>query len=242
MNGFGRLISKSNVKLRKGEKLNYLSYGLSLAPFTTSGRNVCPNATEGCIAGCVYHSGNGFYPSVQRARIARTKYWFEHKDEFKVLLVKELNLAVKLAKRKGMKLAIRLNVFSDIPWESLFPELFRLFPDIRFYDYTKNPRRMRNFILKVPAFPKNYYLTFSLSEKNNDESERIGLIGGNIAIPFYLKKGQKLPKFYRLGVKEYQVINGDNSDLRFRDIKNVVVGLKAKGKGRSDTTGFVVRI
>jgi hypothetical protein len=35
------------------------------------------------------------------------------------------------------------------------------------------------------------------------------------------------------------VINGDESDLRFLDPKGVIVGLKAKGKAKKDTTGFV---
>jgi hypothetical protein len=35
------------------------------------------------------------------------------------------------------------------------------------------------------------------------------------------------------------VFNGDDSDLRFLDPKNVIVGLYAKGKAKSDTTGFV---
>jgi hypothetical protein len=36
------------------------------------------------------------------------------------------------------------------------------------------------------------------------------------------------------------VVNGDETDLRFLDPKGVIVGLKAKGKAKKDTTGFVV--
>jgi hypothetical protein len=36
------------------------------------------------------------------------------------------------------------------------------------------------------------------------------------------------------------VINGDETDLRFLDPRGVIVGLKAKGKAKKDTTGFVV--
>jgi hypothetical protein len=35
------------------------------------------------------------------------------------------------------------------------------------------------------------------------------------------------------------VFNGDESDLRFLDPKNVIVGLYAKGKAKKDETGFV---
>ena len=38
-----------------------------------------------------------------------------------------------------------------------------------------------------------------------------------------------------------KVIDGDTDDLRFLDPTNVVVGLKAKGDARHDTSGFVIR-
>jgi hypothetical protein len=36
------------------------------------------------------------------------------------------------------------------------------------------------------------------------------------------------------------VINGDETDLRFLEGPNVIVGLKAKGQAKKDDTGFVV--
>jgi hypothetical protein len=36
------------------------------------------------------------------------------------------------------------------------------------------------------------------------------------------------------------VFNADETDLRFLDPKGVVLGLKAKGRAKKDTTGFVV--
>jgi hypothetical protein len=48
----------------------------------------------------------------------------------------------------------------------------------------------------------------------------------------------KLPKTF-LG---RPVINGDENDLRFMDEKYVIVGLKAKGKAKSDNSGFVVEM
>jgi hypothetical protein len=35
------------------------------------------------------------------------------------------------------------------------------------------------------------------------------------------------------------VFNGDDSDLRFLDPKNSIIGLYAKGKAKKDTSGFV---
>ena len=62
--------------------------------------------------------------------------------------------------------------------------------------------------------------------------------GINVAVVFE----KELPKKY-LG---FEVINGDETDLRFLDKKGkngkgVIVGLKAKGKAKKDTSGFVVR-
>jgi len=38
------------------------------------------------------------------------------------------------------------------------------------------------------------------------------------------------------------VVDGDASDLRFLDPDGVVVGLKAKGDAKKDTSGFVKRV
>jgi hypothetical protein len=37
-----------------------------------------------------------------------------------------------------------------------------------------------------------------------------------------------------------KVIDGDETDLRFLDDDGIVVGLKAKGTAKQDTSGFVV--
>jgi hypothetical protein len=57
-------------------------------------------------------------------------------------------------------------------------------------------------------------------------------MGGNIAVVF-----DELPNTY-LGKT---VVNGDDTDVRFLDGQNVVVGLKAKGRARKDSSGFVVK-
>jgi hypothetical protein len=81
--------------------------------------------------------------------------------------------------------------------------------------------------------PKNYHLTFSRKENNQAQVELILSMGGNVAVVF-----DELPKTY-LGK---EVVNGDETDLRFLDKKGVVIGLKAKGKGKKDESGFVVRL
>jgi len=56
--------------------------------------------------------------------------------------------------------------------------------------------------------------------------------GGNVAIVF---RGE-LPKTWN----GFDVIDGDESDLRFLDKKGVVVGLVEKGLAKKDKSGFVV--
>jgi hypothetical protein len=81
--------------------------------------------------------------------------------------------------------------------------------------------------------PSNYSLTFSRSETNETQCLEVLKRGGNVAVVF---RSKTLPTHWN----GFKVINGDENDLRFLDPKGVVVGLTAKGKAKSDTSGFVV--
>ena len=81
------------------------------------------------------------------------------------------------------------------------------------------------------SFPSNYHLTFSRSETNDKLAEMVLEMGGNVAVVFR----NQLPKTW----KGYEVVNGDDNDLRFLDKQGVVVGLIEKGMAKKDTTGFV---
>jgi hypothetical protein len=109
--------------------------------------------------------------------------------------------------------------------------VFAAFPDVVFYDYTKVPARIRRRALSIP----NYRLTFSLAESNEDKAREAVAAGLNLSVVFAVRKGQPLPEtFWGL-----PVIDGDVSDLRFTDPSGCVVGLRAKGRGIKDTSGFV---
>jgi hypothetical protein len=118
-----------------------------------------------------------------------------------------------------------LNGTSDILWEKT--GIISAFPNIQFYDYTAIEARFRAS-WKLPA---NYHLTFSLKEDNADKAARVLAAGGNVAAVFR----DRLPETF-MG---YRVINGLETDLRFKDSKNVIVGLLAKGKAKKDASGFV---
>lgn len=228
-----KLLTADNVKLDKSntKSTKYLTYGMSLAPHTMSGYNVCSQSTPGCRASCIVTSGfGGRYASVNRGRVARTRLLFQNRAGFKAMLFGEMRALVRKAEKMGRKLAIRLNVFSDIPWERVFPELFTEFSAVQFYDYTKRTDRDP---------PANYHLTFSRSETNEAECRRVLAAGGTVAAVFGINPAN-WPTQRPAALFGAPIVNGDETDLRFLDPPGSVVGLYAKGSGRSDKTGFVI--
>ena len=226
-----KLLTTGNTKTLKGEKKGYITYILHLAPAEVAGvGNMCPMSTFGCREGCLNLSGHGGMlhkdtgtNAVQEARKRKTRFFAQDRAGFIALLKQDIAKAVKQAERKGMTPVFRLNGTSDIAWEKF--DIIQSFPDVQFYDYTKIPGR------KVSHLP-NYHLTFSRAEDNELNVRRAVANGMNVAVVFR----KSLPEKWR----GLDVINGDESDLRFLDAENVIVGLKAKGRARKDTTGFVV--
>jgi hypothetical protein len=231
---------RSNAKLRKSTGSDWLLTGLSFAPAEMGGYQVCSSSSPGCRKCCIFTSGNGQYPSVWRGRLARKLAWFQNRDAFKEKLLFELGLAQKLADRKGKRLGVRLNVFSDVMWERQFPEIFRKFPRAQMYDYTKHENRMMRFIRG--DFPSNYYLTFSRSEENEDFCLEVLNAGRNVSVPFTLNKAMHPDINVPMPTKfwKFPVFNGEENDLRFLDPQAHVIGIKTKGMGFWDDSGFVV--
>ncbi len=224
------LLNDGNTKTKKGEAFGWITYGMHLAPSTLSGKNVCPSASAGCAAACLNTAGRGVMRNVQEARINKTKRFFSDRNGFLSELRKEISRALKKAEKKGMEPCFRLNLTSDLPWESL--AVINAFPNYQFYDYTKIKSRMLRYL--AGELPQNYHLTFSRSEDTPDEFVHTicNTHRGNVAVVF---NGHLPEKWQGL-----RVIDGDISDLRFRDPRGVIVGLRSKGRGKKDNTGFVV--
>lgn len=241
------LLSTQNAKTIKGGKLGYTTYIMYLAPHkqNSKGVNLCAKASDGCAEACLFGSGAARFEAVQAGKINKTDYFIADMKGFMEQLFNEITNIVsrheavegdkKLSYNKSVlrykDFAIRLNGTSDFPFENYkFKDkgkknIFELFPNIQFYDYTKVDSRFNNKIL-----PSNYHLTFSRSEINHNEVVDILNRGYNVAVVFGIKDESDLPSTY-LG---YKVVNGDETDLRFLDEENVVVGLKYKyltGKG-----------
>jgi hypothetical protein len=236
------LLSTNNKKTMKGEKLGYLTYILYMSPFKANslGKNVCSHASKGCIESCLVGSGNGgMFEGVKKGRIAKTEYFLSSRLEFLNQLKTEINKAIVKNKDKAI-VTIRLNGTSDLPWENFrvfdnnTKNIFEVYPDVQFYDYTKNYTRFDKVL------PKNYHLTFSKSETNTNKAFELLAKGVNVAMVF-----DKTPIEY----KGFEVVNGDETDLRFLDKQGVIVGLKYKfmtGKGANNNnafdSGFAVRL
>lgn len=230
------ILTQGNAKIVKGEELGYVTKGIHFAPASLSGNEVCQWRSKGCTASCLNTAGRGQMNSIQASRIAKTKLFFDKQLDFMYKLCKEIASSIKSAQKKNMKAVFRLNLTSDIAWEFVYMKdpdynIFEYFCNEQFYDYTKSFKRMANFLSKKTDFPKNYHLTFSRSEHNDKLCEMVLEMGGNVAVVFR----NQLPQTW----KGYQVINGDENDLRFLDKQGVVVGLIEKGMAKKDETGFV---
>lgn len=229
-----KLLSSANPKIIKGQKMGYLSFILHLAPATLSGYNVCSKASLGCIAACLNLSGHGGMfragettNMVQRARIRKTKMFFENRTEFMAFLVADIEKAILFAQSRGYIPVFRLNGTSDIAWEKYsviardteFKNIFEAFPSVQFYDYTAIIKRKISDIT-------NYHLTFSAKENNDSDIKWAINNGMNVAMVFDITKKDTLPETW----DNMPVFNGDTNDLRFTDPAGVIVGLYTKGK------------
>lgn len=233
-----KLLTTSSTKIEHSNNSGsgYISAILYLAPAMASGRNLCAFNTPGCSAACLYTAGRAkLYPMVNEARIRKSREFYSDREGFMRQLVKDIQTLNRKAYREGKQVAIRLNGTSDIAWEHVpcfsYKSIMKFFPSVTFYDYTKYPPTMRRDL------PKNYTLTASRSELSTERDILDNVsIGRNVAVVFNTHKGQSLPTEY-LGVP---VLDGDITDERFLDPSGHIVGLRAKGDARGESSGFVV--
>jgi hypothetical protein len=214
----------SSSKIAKGLKYNEMTYILYLAPAEQSGYNVCPMSTEECRTACLSESGHNRIDvkknAINKARIKKTKLFFEERDFFMSWLVKEITKAKIDADTKGYRFSVRINGTSDIDLTTFKiggRNILEIFPLIQFYDYTKVAKRFK-LLEKYP----NYDLTYSFSGYNMVQClDLLENKKGRVAMVF---EGKILPQSF-LG---YKVIDGDEYDMRYLDKQGVIVGLKFK--------------
>jgi hypothetical protein len=226
----------SDAKTVKGETLGFLTGILYLAPATTTKWNTCSMAKVAqCDKACLYSAGRGAFSSVQTARVNKTIWFFEERDSFMQQLVVDIKRLIAKAHKQGLQPLVRLNGTSDIRWETIgltvdgvaYNNIFDVFPDVSFYDYTKDANRK--------GLPLNYDLTFSDSGVAGFQPFVQIAIAKGMRIASVFRKEQEIPETHR----GLTVVSGDKSDVRHLDAKGIVVALYAKGKAKLDMSGFV---
>ena len=227
------LLSKGgNAKINKNE---VTTFNLSLAPYkqNAKGVNLCPKASKGCALACLFTAGRGKFTNVQQARINKTNYYLFDKQKFMDQLAKEINKIALKSTITNEKFALRLNTLSDVDFVYQLKKYADLdllnddtYKNIIVYDYTAIIGKVKKYL------GTRYHLTLSRKEDNEQDVMEALEMGGNVAIVF-----KELPKTY----KGYRVVDGDKTDLEMTKYKNVVLGLKAKGDAKKDTTGFVIQ-
>ena len=223
-----QLLSKgsTNTKTAKNPIDTHILY---LAPYNQNslGINICPKASKGCAAACLFTAGRGRFSNVKAARINRTEYYLQDKERFILQIASEL---VKINK-KG-KALIRLNGTSDIDFISLLKKYAKLdvftLNNLIFYDYTKIMGKVRKYA------DTSYVQTFSRAEDNENEMMQALHLGVNVSVVF----NGEIPKTYR----GFTVVDGDITDVEMISYKGVILALKAKGDAKKDKTGFVVSV
>ena len=216
-------VGGSNTKIAKTIKTGgaVRVASLSLMPH----RKICAGSkAAGCFETCLKSSGRGAFTNVANARQAKTDFYLTDRTGFLDQLRTELFNFDKLCKRQKVAGWVRLNTISDIDYEN--HGIPQAFPALNFFDYTKRVDRLGRT-------PSNYQLIFSYSgrkqyQKSVDKRPR--------HIPMAVVFRNELPPVWA-GQK---VIDGDLSDIVNVKAGGVIVGLRAKGKAKRDTSGFVV--
>lgn len=213
-----------NSKTKKNHRDTLILY-MSPAKQNSIGRNLCPKASAGCLASCLYTAGRGAFSSVQKARSERTEVWIHQPDIMLHSIAEQIN---KRAKRVT-ELAVRLNGTSDTNIVDRLLKRHAIRENVVFYDYTK----IRERSVFKDTLPNRYVVTFSRSEDNEHEALDVLANGGIVAVVF-----DKLPDTWN----GYPVVDGDERDDLMLDIDGgTVLGLKAKGRAKRDQSGFVIK-
>jgi len=228
-----KLLNIDNPKTVKGEKYGIRTAVLYGSPAETSGINLCAMyEVAGCGPACLNTAGRGAMSSVQMSRLRKTLFMLQYWDDFKAMLMREIETHAKYCRKHGYKCAVRLNGTTDIRWElKIWDDMvfFNRMYEVQFYDYTKIPNRL------VPD-TSIYDLTFSYSgvpEYQRFVKTAVDM-GMRLAVVFRYRT--QIPNIF-MGM---DVVDGDDSDLRFLEPQGVVSALYAKGSAVHDHSGFVV--
>ena len=228
-------LSSDNTKLRKSSAANqsYRICSLHLAPADSSGNNVCPHSSASCRAACVGIATGlvTVFPRIMESRIAKTKMFFDDRKAFLEQLNREIENQQRIAEENDQILAVRLNTFSDLVWESKSLHVPQDHPTVQFWDYSK-------LFGRASGIPSNYAICWSITERHNDREACADLIrdGWNASLVIGQRGrgftgpgaySQRLPQWIDFQGMRLQTVDGDVSDFRWLD-----PGPTTSGRGR----------
>lgn len=221
----------SNAKTSKNSEKTFILY---MAPYNQNKhkKNLCPKASKGCAASCLFTAGRGKFNSVKNARINKANYFLDETENFVNQLAAEILKQYAKAKRLGYRVNFRLNGTTDINFFYLLHKYASL--DVEslqdaatFYDYTK----VLSYI-KQHGQKANVWYTFSRSEHNNTECRAALEMGANVSLVY---KGEMPSHIWGFALED-----GDASDDAMVGKRSTIFALKAKGAAKQDSTGFVI--
>jgi hypothetical protein len=216
----------SNTKTAKNKRDTLILY---LAPLNQNsyGVNMCPKASIGCAASCLFTAGRGAMTSIANARRKKTDAFLKDRKAFLHDVAMQINRRAANVKQ----LAVRLNGTSDVKLVEQMTGLYDIARNVVFYDYTKIRQKAGRRVL--PSGHR-YTVAFSRSESNELEAVEVLRSGGIAAVVF-----KDMPKTWN----GFRVVDGDERDDLMLDVRGaVVLGLKAKGQARRDKSGFVIEL
>jgi hypothetical protein len=197
--------------------------------------NTCRFASPGCRAACLATSGQAGLEMhsgkdrIYRARRAKLAFLLAHPLHFLRLLVAEIDDLRTRAHRelrklnlstRGWKVSLRLNVLSDLPWETVAPWLLLRArkAGLVAYDYTAWPTAKRD---RSAATSVGLYLVDSVKETHSDA--QIASMERPVVV-VNISRSKSLPTTWR-GRPAH---DADRSDARFMDPSGSVSLLRYK--------------
>lgn len=222
-------LPSASPKLIKSNGMGFYNAGIGLAQANLSVTNNCAGSTPDCRKLCLGNFGRAeFLPQLMQTRVNRSNFLHQYRQLAWETMLPQLMAIDRRATRNGLTVAFRPDITSDKNWDLILPQLFKTFPNWKFYGYTKLRSKITRYLAgKNPVIP-----TFSWSDRLTRQNDGLDYCksilnaGINIAVVFYDSKtlAGKLPRTF-LGTT---VIDGDKHDLRFLDPQGVIVGLKPK--------------
>ena len=176
---------------------------------------LCTGSSPECRYLCLLYTGNN--PVGDKSgpgKLRKVEALLNEPVAFMRMLIYALKKHRDASHKEGLVPYYRLNMFSDIPWELVMPELFEIVRPVRCYDYTKIQGREEQ---------DNYDLTFSFNGGNWKACEREMDRGLSCAVVFWKPKTIPITDIVFRGRKV--TVDGNVHDLRPLDPPGALVGL-----------------